>query len=68
MSQTETYDVGGMTCDHRVRAVAEDVLAIPGVSQVAVDLRAGQVHVTTHGTVPATEIREAVEEAGYALA
>ena len=68
MSQIETYDVVGMTCDHCVRSVTEEVGAVTGVSQVSVDLLAGQVRVTTEETVPVTKIREAVEEAGYALA
>jgi copper ion binding protein len=68
MSQIETYDVVGMTCDHCVRAVTEEVGAVTGVSQVTVDLLAGRVRVTTEETVPVVKIREAVEEAGYALA
>ena len=57
-----------MTCDHCVRAVTEEVGAVTGVSQVTVDLLAGRVRVTTEETVPVVKIREAVEEAGYALA
>ena len=68
MSQIETYEVVGMTCDHCVRAVTEEVGAVTGVSQVSVDLLAGRVRVTTEETVPVVKIREAVEEAGYALA
>jgi copper ion binding protein len=68
MSQIETYDVVGMTCDHCVRSVTEEVSAVAGVSQVTVDLLAGRVRVTTEETVPVVKIREAVEEAGYALA
>ena len=68
MSQIETYEVVGMTCDHCVRAVTEEVTALEGVSQVVVDLLAGQVRVTSQEAVPVTRIREAVEEAGYALA
>ena len=68
MSHTETYDVVGMTCDHCVRSVTEEVSAVEGVSQVVVDLLGGRVRVTSQETVPVTKIREAVEEAGYALA
>ena len=68
MSQIEIYEVVGMTCDHCVRAVTEEVGAVTGVSQVTVDLLAGRVRVTTEETVPVVKIREAVEEAGYALA
>jgi copper ion binding protein len=68
MPQIETYDVAGMTCDHCVRAVTEEVTALEGVCHVDVDLASGQVKVTTLEPVPVTKIREAVAEAGYALA
>ena len=68
MSQIETYNVVGMTCDHCVRAVTEEVTALEGVCHVDVDLPAGQVKVTSVEPVPLTKIRGAVEEAGYALA
>lgn len=67
MSTTETYDVVGMTCDHCVRSVTEEVSALTGVSEVQVDLAAGKVHVTTHQPVTPEQMREAVEEAGYQL-
>jgi copper chaperone len=68
MPQIETYDVVGMTCDHCVRAVIEQVSALEGVCHVDVDLPAGRVSVTTEHSVPVARIREAVAEAGYALA
>lgn len=68
MSQTETYDVIGMTCDHCVRAVTTEVSAIDDVREVHVDLGAGQVRVTAEQAVPLARLREAVEEAGYQLA
>ena len=37
----QTYSVTGMTCGHCVHAVTEEVRAIPGVTDVAVDLDAG---------------------------
>ncbi len=56
-----------MTCEHCVRAVTEEVSAIPGVSEVAVDLATGAVTVT--GDTPTRErMAAAVDEAGYALA
>jgi len=65
---TETYDVVGMTCDHCVRSVTAEVSALEGVSEVQVDLPTGKVHVTSEQPVPAAQLREAIEEAGYALA
>jgi copper ion binding protein len=64
---TETYDVVGMTCDHCVRSVTEEVSALAGVSQVEVDLASGKVHVTTREPITAEQVREAVAGAGYQL-
>ena len=43
MSTTNTITVTGMTCDHCVRAVRDEVSAIQGVTNVEVDLASGQV-------------------------
>jgi len=67
MSFIETHDVLGMTCDHCVRAVRADVIAIEGVTDVDVDLTRGVVRVTAERPVPTSALRDAVEEAGYAL-
>ena len=71
MSTTTTYSVSGMTCSHCVAAVTEEVSRLDGVSAVDVDLNAGgdsRVTVTSTAPVPVEAIREAVDEAGYALA
>ncbi len=65
---TETHQVVGMTCDHCTRAVRAEVSAIDGVTDVDVDLARGVVRVTAEQPVPATALREAVDEAGYTLA
>ena len=67
MSFTETHDVVGMTCDHCARSVRTEISAIDGVTDVDVDLASGIVRVTAEQPVPATALRDAVEEAGYAL-
>lgn len=67
---TETYRVTGMTCEHCVAAVTEEVSALDGVDLVTVDLVTGGASAVTirsgapldHATVAA-----AVDEAGYAL-
>ena len=38
MSVVTTYAVSGMTCDHCVKAVTEEVSALDGVTSVDVDL------------------------------
>lgn len=68
---TATYDVVGMTCGHCVGAVASELRAVPGVTDVAIDLVAGGTsHVTVTSDEPLTRqtVAEAVDEAGYALA
>lgn len=62
---TETYHVVGMTCDHCVRSVSEEVGALDGVTGVEVDLATGKVTVTSAQPLDGAQVREAVEEAGY---
>ena len=64
---TTTYAVTGMTCAHCVHAVTEEVTAIPGVSDVQVDLGSGALRVTSETPVDEGAVRAAVDEAGYAL-
>ncbi|MEU3452332.1 cation transporter [Micromonospora sp. NPDC006766] len=64
---TTTYQVQGMTCGHCVSAVSAEVGAIPGVSDVQVDLATGQVTVTSASPLDTDTVRAAVDEAGYDL-
>ncbi|NIH79737.1 heavy-metal-associated domain-containing protein [Amycolatopsis viridis] len=63
----QTYTVTGMTCEHCVRSVSEEVGEIPGVTGVAVDLPTGKVTVTSEQELTTDAVRAAVEEAGYQL-
>jgi copper ion binding protein len=63
----KTYTVTGMTCEHCVRSVTEEVGALDGVTGVSVDLPSGQVTVASDREVGVAEMRAAVEEAGYQL-
>lgn len=65
---TNTYAVTGMTCEHCVRAVTEEVSSLDGVSEVAVDLPTGSVTVTSNGPLDRDAVASAVDEAGYELA
>jgi len=67
MTVTETYAVQGMTCSHCVQAVTDELLRLPGVHDVRIDLNSGQVTVESDGMLPLDEVRAAVDEAGYAL-
>ncbi len=64
---TTTYTVSGMTCEHCVASVTEELSELDGVSAVAVDLPSGEVTVTSEGPLDAGQVRGAVEEAGYQL-
>ena len=68
MTYFKTQGVVGMTCDHCARAIRAEVGAIEGVTDVDVDLTREVVRVTAEQPVPTTALRDAVEEAGYALA
>jgi len=58
------YTVSGMTCGHCVKAVTEEVSAIPGVTNVTVDLDSGALTVASDAPVDFDRIVEAVAEAG----
>lgn len=67
---TITYAVTGMTCEHCVAAVTEEVTKIDGVTGVEITLvTGGESQVTIASTAPLTEesVRAAVDEAGYEL-
>ncbi|MGY0007700.1 heavy-metal-associated domain-containing protein [Micromonospora sp. I033] len=64
----QTYSVTGMTCEHCVRAVTEELSALPGVEEVRIDLAAGTATVTSAAALPLDSVRAAVDEAGYELA
>ncbi len=67
MSTTTTYQVSGMTCEHCVHAVTEEITALPGVDSVTVDLGTGAVTVTSEAPLEVDAVRAAVDEAGYEL-
>jgi copper chaperone CopZ len=62
-----TYTVTGMTCGHCATSVSEEVGAIAGVTDVAVDVPTGTVTVTSDKQIGSDAVRSAVEEAGYQL-
>ncbi|GLJ80714.1 heavy-metal-associated domain-containing protein [Microbacterium imperiale] len=61
--------VSGMTCSHCVASVTEELVEVPGVEGVDVDLNAGGLsRVTVRSAEPIDDaaITAAIEEAGYA--
>jgi len=67
MPETSAYVVAGMTCGHCVNAVSTEVGAIPGVTNVDVELAGGTLMVTSEAPLELAQVRAAVEEAGYEL-
>jgi copper ion binding protein len=65
---TRTWTVTGMTCEHCVASVTEEVAELPGVRRVDVDLASGRLDVEADGSLSDADVRGAVEEAGYGLA
>jgi copper chaperone len=67
-----TFAVTGMTCGHCVAAVTEELLALPGVTEVSVDLVAGgtsTVTLTSDTPTNLDQVAAALDEAGdYRLA
>lgn len=65
---TTAVTVSGMTCEHCVASVTEEVGEIDGVTAVAVDLGSGRVTITSERPIEAEAIAAAIDGAGYQLA
>lgn len=67
---TTTINVSGLTCNHCVNAVKDEVGAIDGVQSVDVELVEGGVSpVTIESATPLAEadLNDAIDEAGYTI-
>jgi copper chaperone len=65
------YLVTGMTCEHCVMSVTEELSEVDGVEQVDVELNVGgasRVSVVTSRPVSLQQVSAAITEAGYQLA
>ena len=67
MSETLTYTVPGVSCEHCRSAIEGEVSQVPGVASVAVDLEAKTVTVTG-SPLDEQAIVAAIDEAGYDVA
>jgi copper ion binding protein len=67
MSSTATFTVSGMTCEHCVASVSDEVLEIAGVTGVDVDLPSGRLTITSDQPLSEDAVASAVDEAGYRL-
>jgi len=64
---TQTYPVSGMTCGHCATAVTSELMSLPGVTDVHVDLVAGgtsAVTVISQDPLDETQVAAALDEAG----
>ena len=66
-ASARTYTISGMTCDHCVLSVREEVSEVAGVRDVDVDLSSGRMTVSGE-SVSDDAVRAAVAEAGYEVA
>ncbi|WP_017976974.1 heavy-metal-associated domain-containing protein [Actinopolyspora halophila] len=64
---TQTFTVNGMTCQHCVASVTEELGELPGVSDVDVALETGRVTVTSESEISEEAASAAVREAGYTV-
>lgn len=68
---TAAYAVESMTCGHCVSAVTQELFAVPGVTDVKVELVVGgrsAVTVLSEAPLDEADVRAAVDKAGYQLA
>jgi copper ion binding protein len=63
----QSWTVSGMTCEHCVASVSEEVSELAGVRSVEVLLDSGRLTVDTDRPLSDEAVRAAVEEAGYRL-
>ena len=66
-SHTATYTVTGMSCEHCVASVTEELSELPGVTGVDVDLPTGAVTVTSDRELSRDDVAKALEEAAFVL-
>ncbi len=67
MSGTTSFKVEGMTCEHCVAAVTEELEALAAVRSAAVELSDGSVQLDLDGPVTDEELAAAIDEAGYRI-
>jgi copper chaperone len=64
---TQTFPVTGLTCGHCVGAITSELTALPGVTDVQIDLVAegtSTLSVTADKTLTDAEVAAALDEAG----
>ncbi len=64
---TAVFTVSGMSCGHCEKSVSQELGALPGVTEVSADAKAGTVTVASEAPLDDDAVRAAVDEAGYQL-
>ncbi|MFD7612847.1 heavy-metal-associated domain-containing protein [Streptomyces sp. NPDC059828] len=64
---TAVYEVKGMTCGHCEGAVSSEISEITGVISVEAAAATGRVTVVSEAPLDESEVRAAVDEAGFEL-
>ncbi len=64
-SEHFSFAVGGMTCASCVRFVEKELVKVPGVDYVSVNLTDGKAYAVTDGRSEWTNLAAAVKKAGY---
>lgn len=67
MSETVTYTVPAIHCEHCAMSIREEVSEVEGVEAVDVDLESKAVSIRGH-ELDDVALRAAIEEAGYEAA
>lgn len=57
--------VAGMTCQHCVNSVTEEVTSLTGVTSVNIDLASGNVEIESENELAPSDLESAIQEAGY---
>jgi copper chaperone len=63
-----TYRVEGMSSSQAVRAISQQLSAVPGVRDIHIAITRGEVTVLSDRPLPQEAIAAAIDLAGYALA
>ena len=65
-SESVSFSVEGMSCQHCVNSIKKSVGAIDGIMNIGVDLKSKKVNVTYNPEkVDVDTIKETIEEQGY---
>ena len=63
--KTESFNVPGISCQHCVNAITDEVSTVDGVNNVLVELTSKMVRVESSEAVSRETLTAAIQEAGY---